>query len=389
LGIGIAGDTVRAGDLRLVAMPRARKMPRVKLKLLLATAILGALGAASLVSRAEDAPLTGADGRQEIKPLSSGSFSFYNENDFYLGGSDQRYTNGFKISWLSPDLRSIDQTHLPGPMQFVAKQIGGIIDKQAQARVGLSLGQNIYTPTNIHTTVPQPHDRPYAAWLYLGMAFQDFLPEQWNADGTASVARMHHFEINIGMAGGPAALGEKVQNNWHHLIGIRPAQRWRNQIHSEPGLNLIYERKWRFSTPEAHSRWGADFIPHAGACLGNVTTYANVGGELRAGFRLPRDFGANIIRPSGDAYSWRWPFTFFVYAGIDGRAVLRDITLDGNSFRESPSIAKKNFVADLSGGFGVGLRHVQLTYTQVRRTKEFKGQSDPQDFGSIALTYYF
>src|SRR5690606_3866878 len=123
----------------------------------------------------------------------------------------------------------------------------------------------------------------------------------------------------------------------------------------EPGLNLTFERKYRFSTEHARTGWGADFIPRAGFSLGNIYTYANTGFEVRAGYRLPADFGSSLIRPSGDSNSLRRsPFNIFVFAAADGRAVARDITLDGNTFRDSPSIDKKPFVADLYAGLGFG-----------------------------------
>ena len=317
--------------------------------------------------------------------LRFGSLTVYSENDKYFAGTDEHYTNGFKLSVLSTDLRSFTDDSVPAPVRGLSRLLGGLISDDKPYKLGLSLGQNIYTPQDTATPLYQPDDRPYAAWLYLGVAFQVYHPPA-TVGGTA---RLDVFEVTAGMVG-PAALGQEVQNGFHDLIGAEHAQGWDNQIHNEPGLNLVYERKYRFSTADARTGWGADFIPHAGLSLGNVSTYANAGFELRAGYRLPADFGSNLIRPSGDSNSLRRaPFNIFLFAAADGRAVLRDITLDGNTFEDSPSIDKKPLVADLYAGLGFGTASWQLTYAQAYRTIEFQGQDERSVFGSISVSFFY
>ena len=320
------------------------------------------------------------------QPLRFGSFSLYTENDKYFAGTDQNYTNGLKLSALSTDLRSFTDDSVPAPIRGLSRLLGGVITDDLPYKLGLSLGQNIYTPANTAATAPIPTDRPYAAWLYLGIAFQVYHPPATTDGG---LARLDVFEVTAGMVG-PAALGREFQNGFHDLIGVDRANGWDNQIENEPGLNLVYERKYRLSTAHARTGWGADFIPHAGLSLGNIFTYANAGFEVRAGYSLPADFGSNLIRPSGDSNALkRTPFNAFLFAAVDGRAVARDITLDGNTFRDSPSIDKKHFVADLYAGLGLGTTNWQLTYAQTYRTVEFQGQTKRSVFGSISLSFFY
>lgn len=326
----------------------------------------------------------------ESKPQHS-SLTFYTENDKYFAGTDQAYTNGFKVSYLSVDLRSLTTDDTLAPARYFARALGGLVPEGHVYKAGFSLGQNIYTPVDTATTAYQPDDRPYAAWLYGGVALHIFYPD--SLGGRAD--RLDVFEINLGMVG-PSALGEDVQNGFHDIINVDHAEGWRHQIHDEPGVNLVYERKYRFSTDDARDGWGADLIPHAGFSLGNVFTYANAGTELRAGWRMPADFGSNLIRPSGDPSSHsgvrpdgRPRFGVFLFGAVDGRAVARDITLDGNSFKDSPSVDKEPLVADLYAGIGVATPYLQLRYAQAYRTKEFQGQKDSQVFGSISATIIF
>ncbi|MEY4488047.1 MAG: hypothetical protein RIQ79_555, partial [Verrucomicrobiota bacterium] len=296
------------------------------------------------------------------------------------------YTNGVKLSLLSTNLRAFDSDTVPGPLRALSRAFRPLMSDDAIPKLGLSLGHQIYTPTDTKTPLYQPADRPYAAWLYTGFNFQNY----YRSTSDDTYARLSTVELQLGVAGGDWALGEFVQNNFHKLIDVESAKGWANQIDNEPGVNLVYEHKWRFSTADARTGLGADLIPHAGFSLGNVFTYANTGAAFRLGYALPADFGTNLIRPSGDSNAARRaPFGIWLFGQVDGRAVARDITLDGNTFSSGPSIEKQPFVADLVGGIGIGTTSWQFTYAQALRTKEFKGQADDQAFGSLSLTYFY
>ena len=106
------------------------------------------------------------------KRLEFGSVHIYSENDKYFAGTDEHYTNGFKVSVLSTDLASFTGGPVPLPVQRLARTLGGLVPPGHAYKLGLSLGQNIYTPVDTSATAYQPNDRPYAAWLYAGVAFQ-------------------------------------------------------------------------------------------------------------------------------------------------------------------------------------------------------------------------
>ncbi len=323
-----------------------------------------------------------------VEPLRYGSVSVYSENDKYFSGSDKYYTNGAKISALSAPLSNFTGAEVPAPVRWVATNLSALIPPGHECKLGLSLGQNIYTPINIHTPTPDPTDRPYAAWLYLGALFQSYTLA---SPGWGGGDQLDSFEINLGMVG-PAALGEQIQNGVHSALRIPHAQGWAHQIHNEPGLDLIYERKWRYETVGAHTGLGADLIPHAGLTLGNVFTYANAGLETRVGWKLPGDFGTDLIRPSSDSSdskNIRPGFSIFLFGAVEGRAVARDLTLQGNTFGDSPSVTVDHFVSDLSFGLGCGTRHWQFTYSQANRSREFVGQPKPDNFGSVSITFFY
>jgi hypothetical protein len=185
----------------------------------------------------------------------------------------------------------------------------------------------------------------------------------------------------------------------HELVGSQRPNGWDNQIKNEPGLAVIYERKWRFLYDRDIGKLGFDVIPHIGGALGNVYTYANAGMEARLGWNIPWDFGTSLIRPSGDPnaplnaqdprVSSDQGFGLYVFAAADGCAVLHNIFLNGNTFTDSHSVDKKNFVADIGAGVGLIIHRFKLCYTHVLRTKEFEGQEDDQVFGSITLSFTY
>lgn len=310
-------------------------------------------------------------------------FTIYFEND-YFGGEDQHYTNGVKLSWVSGDLSDWGQE---GWRQRVLESLPFVNTPETQKNIGLAFGQNIYTPQDTSLVVPDPADRPYAGWSYLELSF---------ISKTETV--MDRVAIQAGIVG-PKSFAEDTQRIVHEWINDDVPQGWDSQLKNEPGINLIAERKWRLYGRTFGDTLGFDFIPHAGVSLGNVQTYANAGGLVRLGFNLPSDFGVDLIRGGGAVnapvddedprVSSKRSWSFFVFGGVDGRAVARDIFLDGNTFRDSPSVDKKNFVGDAYYGIGVIVGTWQLTYTEAVRTIEFRGQDEKSYFGSVTLSKAF
>jgi hypothetical protein len=315
------------------------------------------------------------------------TFSFYFENDLFAD-TDYGYTNGVKLSWISPDLTGYARSDsLPDWSLPIIRRLPFINEQGLQRNVGLSIGQNMYTPGDISIDDLIEDDRPYAGWTYLGIGLH-----------SKNESRLDSMEIQLGIVG-PDSFAEHTQKLVHKLRGCQTPNGWDNQLNNEPGLAVVYERRWRFFYNGPVGKSGLDFIPHLGGALGNVHTYANAGMEARIGWNLPRDFGTSLIRPAGNSsaplndhdprLSRDQNFSLYVFAGADGRGVLRNIFLDGNTFTDSHSVDKKHFVADIGGGIGLIIHRFKLTYTHVLQTKEFKGQKDNQTFGSITLTYTY
>ncbi|MCD4676413.1 MAG: lipid A deacylase LpxR family protein [Desulfobacula sp.] len=315
------------------------------------------------------------------------TFSFYFENDLFAD-TDQHYTNGIKLSWISHDLTGYAKSdRLPDWSLPMIRRLPFINEQGLQRNVGLSIGQNMYTPGNISTNDLLENDRPYAGWTYFGIGLH-----------SKNERHLDSMEIQLGIIG-PDSFGEQTQKLIHELRDCQNPNGWDNQINNEPGLAVIYERKWRLYYAGNMGKSGLDFIPHIGTTLGNVYTYANAGMEARIGWNIPRDFGTSLIKPAGafnaplNAHDPRLSrdqnFSLYVFAMAGGRAVLHNIFLDGNTFSDSHSVDKKPFVADIGLGVGLIIHRFKLCYTHVLQTKEFKGQKGDQVFGSISLAFTY
>ncbi len=314
-------------------------------------------------------------------PSYGGTWTLNVEND-RIANTDRHYSNGVRLGWVSeaedgenfPEVRDALQMLYP-----LADVRGG--------RLGLELGHNIYTPTDTEARSLIADDRPYAGWLY---ASGSLYAETGKGIGDHFTETLDKMALEVGVVG-PAALGEPVQNEYHKLIGVETSKGWEHQLENEPGINLIGERKWRHKALRFHGL-EADAIPHVGASLGNVYTHVNAGVTLRVGQELYVDYGPPLIRPSLSGFGAINPaekFSWYAFAGIDGRWVLRNIFLDGNTFADSHSVDKKSLVGDFVAGVAVTYKDVRIAFTHVMRTKEFDTQTSSDQFGAITLSVRF
>jgi len=302
------------------------------------------------------------------------------ENDFFGGGTDRHFSHGTRIECLTPPLQVITDAADRLPW-FTTEKARSRAGNDLEARVSFSLGQNIYTPEDTATSQLIKDDRPYAGWLYLGFGLV----------ANQGARRYDKFELEIGLVG-PYSFAEDVQTFWHSLFGLKVPNGWNNQLANEPGAVLYYEQTRRFEKEDVCFGLNADVLPHFGGALGNIFTYASAGITFRIGTNLSDDFGPPRIRPSLPGSAYFHPergFNWYLFAGLEGRAVLHNIFLDGNTFKESHSVDKKYLVGDLQAGLVVEWNRFRITYTQIFRTKEFDGQDRGDIYGSLSLSYHF
>ncbi len=319
-----------------------------------------------------------------IAENNSWTSTLYFENDLF-NGTDSNYTNGVKFSLISPNLSPhAKDGKLPRQALELIHKIPFIRESTPEYthKVEFAFGQNMFTPSDTARFDLIKDDRPYAGWTYFATSYHR------KNDLNNIFSFMDTVEIQLGIIG-PESYTEETQKFVHGLRSLDQPNGWEHQVKNEPGMAVIFERKWLFY-PGKTDKMGYTAIAHMGAALGNVYTYLNSGVELRLGWNIPRDFGVSLIRPAGSTrLEIGDSFMIFIFGCINGRAIAQDIFLDGNTFTDSHSINKKHFVADIAGGLAVNYKNIIITWTQVLRTKEFKGQRKEHSFGAIALSCSF
>ncbi len=212
-------------------------------------------------------------------------------------------------------------------------------------RTRVELGQRIYTPRRDAPT-PIRGERLYGAWLYAG-----------GGVARESARGLRSLEVELGVTG-PPALGEPVQNGVHRLTGSERQEGWAHQVGFEPGILLRFQEGWR------RGGGAARIEPAVRVELGNVRTSAALGASALLG------------RGTGP------------YARLGGRRewVLRDLFLDGNTFRSRSTARKLPFVSEGEAAAGFRAAKWSAEYRIVARSREYRAQPEAHAYGSLVLT---
>jgi lipid A 3-O-deacylase len=268
---------------------------------------------------------------------SVGTFGLFIENDLFAG-SDGGYTNGEKLVWVSPELGDgPGKGRVPRWLDTMSRKLTPVRSPERGRFLSLGLGLSIFTPEDILRKDLILNDRPYAGYLYASLGFH-----------RAAASSMESIEIDIGIVG-PRSLAGDIQKSLHRIFHWTYPEGWANQLKDELALGIAYDRKWKVRPAGKTGQRHWDLIAHGGGMASNVFTGASGGLEFRLGRRLPDDFGTSLIGPGSDSASLfegmeplagNRRLSIHAFAALEGRAVARDIFLDGNTFRRSHKVEK-------------------------------------------------
>jgi len=334
--------------------------------------LTSALSGAAVLLCVVAAQAEARDHPRNAPPEDGGVLTLVVENDLF-GGTDRHYTNGVRLEWVAPeDEVSRWLTQAARTQPFVNL-------KGARVRQGFALAHTLYTASDISLESPPLDDHPYAAHLNVN----------WFASARTPNSE-HTILIDVGMIG-PSAQGEFVQSSWHQLIDGKEPQGWDTQLHDELVFAISGQRterlhQWRFG------HYAADIMGHAGLTLGTPRTDVSAGATVRFGTDLQDAFSPPRLRPAlapSSLYTPTQHIAAYVFAGVGGYAVARDVFLDGNTYRESRSVDRNVWVGDLQAGAALHINSFRLAFTYVVRSEQYASQSGPQRFGAISLSRAF
>lgn len=265
------------------------------------------------------------------------------DNDIF-DNRDYYYTNGFKIELVAPFANQ-------SPLR---KILPGIRNAEIDQN-GLSIAQNIYTPTNPDTGVILASDHPFAAYLTVG-EFRD----------NYSLRKKLHFrsEIRIGVIG-PSSFGQQVQTSVHEIEPVG----WQNQVSNDLILDYYFKVE-KGIISNSHFEFNALGQANVG------TLYNKVGGglNLRIGNFMPVFKGPFSLfenkNPGG-----RLQFWVFVKSQID--LIGYDATLQGGLFtNENVYVIDQSdlnrFIFQSSLGFAFYYNNIGIEYEHFYETPRFK-----------------
>jgi lipid A 3-O-deacylase len=284
------------------------------------------------------------------------------ENDA-IDGTDKHYTQGARIDYLSAD------NTLPHWLRNFSSVLPAVGYEVNAQKYGLGCGQEIYTPEDLDNPNPIPKDRPYAGWLYARALLQ--------RRGKAQLGLLTRETLNLDLGVvGPESLAEQTQKEWHS----RAPKGWQHQLRTEVAFVLNYRREYLAAFRSAENGWGFDFIPFIGGAAGTLQTFLNAGTTLRGGYHMPNEFAVGT-----EASTWGG----YVFAGVDGRAVARNIFLDGNTFAHSQHVWKEPIAGEFIAGLTLAFKNFEATLSHTLRSREFTSQQSTDSFGAATLRIKF
>ena len=315
------------------------------------------------------------------------------ENDLFagklFGKSDKWYTNGVKF-YTSYEKECVS-SRLPG---FLQDQIEGLRDIQSNGektytiQTGNVYGQLMFTPKNLTIAAPQPMDRFWGGWLYMGIVAQrqPYVQEKTKR-GELDKSELETLELDFGVTGPPSA-AEQVQRGIHAISNSTMPQGWGNQIGAEPGIQLNYVRIMRVWKHKGNGDLPhMDFSWHYGGAVGTLFDYVNGGATIRVGSKLS-DEAPNVIESPSIGQFKKTSSAAYFLARLDMKGVAHNTFIDGSLLRRDPYtsyLSSKAIIPQITFGGVLEWEHndggrqdgTRLSLLFHRRGSEFRSPAGP------------
>ncbi|MEI7663498.1 MAG: lipid A deacylase LpxR family protein [Bacteroidota bacterium] len=283
--------------------------------------------------------------------LSGESFLSINFDNDLLDYTDRFYTNGIKIDLITPELRMNPLGKLMIPYWSGGKNYYGI-----------TVVQNMYTPSSTKNGGILYGDRPYSAYLYIG-SFKITMDPDHNFSQTS--------ELDIGIIG-PKSFGEWVQRSFHRSVPTNHEPLgWEHQIKNDLVLNYSLKMEkgiWK--------RKNADLTVISAAAAGTLYTNISGGGAFRAGLLNPYFMNPGVERKDKLRKTGLRKFQFYFFIKGSGTVVGYDATLEGGLFNQTSPYTLKpkeisRVVFESSSGISVVLNGCRVDLEQFLLSPDF------------------
>jgi hypothetical protein len=325
-------------------------------------------------------PLTAESSAQSTAQY-GGALTATVENDTNTG-SDNNYTNGVGLTWVSNSIDAYDERSLVRRWGEFWSFLPFAGDRDYRTYASWSLAQEMFTPDDIKVPNPPLDDQPYAGVLYLDSVIYA-RNERWT----------HAWQLRVGVVG-PSSYAENVQKWFHRVIDANRPMGWDTQLPNEPVLNVGYTGTYLLAQGDLGNSFSWRVAPVANAGLGNYFTGAGLGIYGEVGANLVDAMGGTALRQGFNAASTvgvgpadRWSVS--LSGGVAGYGVVHYLPLDGTVFKDSRSVDSKPLVGMAT--LGVSARRGDFVFFLGRTyfTKTFETERERVQFGTLSLSLYY
>jgi hypothetical protein len=311
---------------------------------------------------------------------SDGALTFTAENDIFTN-SDNNYTNGFGVTWVSPAVEANDDS-FTGRWTRYWSFLPFVADDGYTTYASWSVAQEMNTPDDIRDPNPSTDDQPYSGILYVDSTLYA-RKREWT----------HAWQLRLGVVG-PASQAGDVQRDFHRMIGADEPQGWHTQLPNEPIINIGYTVAHLAAAGRAGESAEWRVVPVATLGIGNYFTGAGLGVYGEIGWNLADALSVTALRSGLNAASTvgvrpanRWSVSFF--GGVGAYGVAHYLPLDGTVFHDSRSVDSEPVIGMNSFGFCLRRDRLNLSFSRTLFSKTFDTQRRGTDFGTVSVSWIY
>lgn len=309
-----------------------------------------------------------------------GALTLTIENDIWTG-TDNNYTNGVGISWVSAKLDTYDDESFVRKWGRFWAFLPFVEDDGYSTFTAWSLAQEMHTPDDITNPNPPEDDQPYAGILYVDSLLYA-KKGRW----------VHAWELKLGVVG-PSSQADDTQEWVHDLIEDDEPRGWDTQLPDEPVINLGYTVGHMAAAGHAGGLAEWRIVPVGTVGLGTYFTGAGLGIYGEVGWNLVDAIGVSSLRTGLNAAPTvgvgpvdGWSVAFF--GGLGGYGVIHYLPLDGTVFKESRSVDSEPLVGMASLGFSIRHGRLTLALAATYFSETFETERENPEFGTLSLSWY-
>ena len=303
------------------------------------------------------------------------------ENDTFTG-SDNNYTNGLGVAWVSNDLDTYEQDSFVRRWGEFWSFLPFVSDDGYKTYAAWSVAQEMHTPDDITNPDPPLDDQPYAGVAYIDSTLYA-KGERWD----------HAWNLRAGVVG-PDSHADDWQREFHDAINDDEPMGWHTQMPNEAVLNVDYTAGRLLVQRNLGKSASWRLVPMVTAGLGNYFTGAGGGLYGEVGWNLVDAMGGTALRSGfntastvgvGPVEGWSVSFS----GGLGGYGVIHYLPLDGTVSRDSRSVDTEPWIGMVTLGFTLRHQGLVVSLTRTSYTDTFATQREDPDFGTLGVSWHF